>query len=404
MTFFLICDILYIMKIKQTIFKIATILLILIFFTIIDYVIGKFPIKDLNIQQFAMVSLNGNLLYGGYGEYILQSQPLVFYKGYSTEKIAGVTKYKINSKGFRGEEFSKIKPPGKIRIIFLGGSSMFNLGWEDDSTTIVKELGKKDNIIEVLNCGIPGYTSSQELALLIHEMIDYNPDIVISLTGWNDINWGIITENYQGLSPLYNELDDSLERFISNDQKIFQNIILGFINLLNKSNIFRQVSIKLKNKKLIQREKEMDLKYSKENIDKKAETIIQYFVNNCYKMKKISSSFSFKYIVFLQPTVVMKETPSKLEIKITQDKDWSIYYSNAKYLYSSYFGKIKEKLNNKEIMFVDINKDPRFIYSNKTLFIDDTHTNKQGNQIIAEIIYQTLLENEILENNKTKSE
>ena len=42
----------------------------------------------------------------------------------------------INTLGFRGSDFSEIKPPNTYRIFMLGGSTMFGAGATSDETTI----------------------------------------------------------------------------------------------------------------------------------------------------------------------------------------------------------------------------------------------------------------------------
>ena len=42
----------------------------------------------------------------------------------------------INGLGFRGDEFSEIKPPNTHRIFMVGGSTMFGAGATSDKTTI----------------------------------------------------------------------------------------------------------------------------------------------------------------------------------------------------------------------------------------------------------------------------
>ena len=42
----------------------------------------------------------------------------------------------INSLGFRGDEFSEIKPSNTYRIFMVGGSTMFGAGATSDKTTI----------------------------------------------------------------------------------------------------------------------------------------------------------------------------------------------------------------------------------------------------------------------------
>ncbi|MCH2405791.1 MAG: hypothetical protein MK200_06320, partial [Nitrosopumilus sp.] len=72
----------------------------------------------------------------------------------STESIT------INSLGFRGAEFSNIKPLNTYRIFMVGGSTMFGAGATSDETTIPgylqQFLNEKDFgfDIEVINSGI----------------------------------------------------------------------------------------------------------------------------------------------------------------------------------------------------------------------------------------------------------
>ena len=42
----------------------------------------------------------------------------------------------INDLGFRGAEFSEVKPPNTYRIFMVGGSTMFGAGATSDNTTI----------------------------------------------------------------------------------------------------------------------------------------------------------------------------------------------------------------------------------------------------------------------------
>ena len=78
----------------------------------------------------------------------------------------------INSLGFRGNEFFKIKPDMTYRIFMLGGSPMFGYGASSDETTIpgyMQEFLNEEDFgfdIEVINSGIQAADSSKELKLL----------------------------------------------------------------------------------------------------------------------------------------------------------------------------------------------------------------------------------------------
>jgi len=99
----------------------------------------------------------------------------------------------INSLGFRGDEFLKIKPDRTYRIFMLGGSPMFGYGATSDETTIpgfMQEfLSKKDFgfNIEVINSGIQAADSNRELNFVKRTLITFSPDLVIVYDGWNDL-------------------------------------------------------------------------------------------------------------------------------------------------------------------------------------------------------------------------
>jgi len=113
----------------------------------------------------------------------------------------------INSLGFRGNEFLKIKPDMTHRIFMLGGSPMFGYGASSDETTIpgyMQEFLNKTDFgfdIEVINSGMQAADSSKELKLLKQRLITFSPDLVIMYDGWNDLRSNIspneLKENWE---------------------------------------------------------------------------------------------------------------------------------------------------------------------------------------------------------------
>lgn len=98
----------------------------------------------------------------------------------------------INSRGFRGEEFTTFKAPGVVRIVTLGASSTFGYYSRDDQTypaQLEKQLGERcaDNQrYEVINLGIPHLDSGNIAALFLAEGIALDPDVVTFYEGVND--------------------------------------------------------------------------------------------------------------------------------------------------------------------------------------------------------------------------
>lgn len=118
-------------------------------------------------------------------EYVLRKNAIFITK-------EGVT-YKTNKKGLRGTEYSYEKPSDVHRILMLGDSYLFGWGLNlDDTLPVILEkcLNKK---YEVINAGIYGYNTVQEIEYLKREGIRYNPDVVIIYFVMNDIEpqWNV---------------------------------------------------------------------------------------------------------------------------------------------------------------------------------------------------------------------
>jgi lysophospholipase L1-like esterase len=98
---------------------------------------------------------------------------------------------RINSMGFRGQEFSKTKGDA-YRIIALGESSTFGITlrpddkpWPELLEQLIHERLKPVRPVEVINAGIPAAALPQNVYRLKHELLALDPDLVISYHGFN---------------------------------------------------------------------------------------------------------------------------------------------------------------------------------------------------------------------------
>ena len=100
---------------------------------------------------------------------------------------------KYNSDGFRGPEISNEKPNNTIRIFLVGGSTLANAEYADELFTTKGQMQQKidelnlDVEIEIINAAIASAKSWHELQLAEEKLYDFNPDIIIHYTGWNDL-------------------------------------------------------------------------------------------------------------------------------------------------------------------------------------------------------------------------
>lgn len=72
------------------------------------------------------------------------------------------------------------------RIICLGDSCTFFSTSGNPYSVLLEDLLSPTNRVQVLNASVPGYSSTQGLAWLKNELLDYRPDIVTVYFGWND--------------------------------------------------------------------------------------------------------------------------------------------------------------------------------------------------------------------------
>jgi uncharacterized protein YjbI with pentapeptide repeats/lysophospholipase L1-like esterase len=116
------------------------------------------------------------------------------------EPQSSKSKIELNSKGFRGVEFSEIKEDNTIRIFTVGGSTTYGNGVSDEYTypaILQKKINelKLEKNIEIINAGYGGAWSKTETDLIKNKLLQYEPDIFIIYDGWNEIQNEVFNKN-----------------------------------------------------------------------------------------------------------------------------------------------------------------------------------------------------------------
>ncbi|MBI82893.1 MAG: hypothetical protein CMJ81_06835 [Planctomycetaceae bacterium] len=108
---------------------------------------------------------------------------------------------KSNSLGFRDREHPVEKPEGTYRVLVLGDSISMGLMVKDREDIFPNVLERRLKTLqenaEVLNFGVSGYNTRQEVATLVKKGLVYDPDLVVVQYCLNDrmeMNGGIIRE------------------------------------------------------------------------------------------------------------------------------------------------------------------------------------------------------------------
>lgn len=109
---------------------------------------------------------------------------------------------KINGLGFRDERQSYAqKPAGTVRVFITGGSTAWGSGAPSQKETIAYLLEAMLNAraggrrYEVINAAYPAWSTTQEKILIQQVIVDLKPDVVIMVSGNNDVHWSFSGED-----------------------------------------------------------------------------------------------------------------------------------------------------------------------------------------------------------------
>lgn len=132
----------------------------------------------------------------------------------------------INSCGMRDQERPIAKPPGTFRIALLGDSFAFGWGVEQEQTfaarleTKLNTRASPDRRFEVLNFGVPGYSTFQEVARFEESGLDFDPDVVLVFFVDNDFGMPFFIRDIYNPGSILDALTFARRSWRGTDSKI----------------------------------------------------------------------------------------------------------------------------------------------------------------------------------------
>ena len=274
------------------------------------------------------------------------------------------THVKVNSKGLREDkEYEYEKPEGIRRIVVLGDSYTWGFGVEaNERFTEVLENELLKNV-QVINMGVSGYGSDQELLLLKNEGLKYQPDLVLVAFCGNDP-----TDNCNTHHSFYYK-----PRFILNDEK---ELVLTNVPVpRNELSFFESLEVYL---------------YFHSHT-------VHFFADRI-----MAGRFKFTEDQFIEP---MKDRPTStqecynLTTRILKEIDTVAKTNNAKTLIVivTALGEQSDILvefgKENDIPVLDLSKNVGFV---KQYCLHEGHWNPTGHKYAAELIYDKLIEEELI--------
>ena len=111
----------------------------------------------------------------------------------------------VNAQGYRGPVVKIPKPPGIFRIVSLGGSTTYGAFLDSYEKTyphqLQLELAEAYGLdhIEVVNAGVPGYSSWETAVNFLLRIQDLDPDLITVYHAVNDLETRLVSpESYSG--------------------------------------------------------------------------------------------------------------------------------------------------------------------------------------------------------------
>lgn len=152
------------------------------------------------------------------------------------------TDLKINSQGFRGPEPSSSL--STHRVIVLGDSIAFgnNLPLEETlSFQLQQRLISQGRDVEILNFGVGGYDTLQEVSLLETRGLKYHPDLVVVTYCLNDISIASVNaDSLQRMQPAHTYVlyELRLAQLISRSIELIRT--KNWLKHMNEPDVFRR--------------------------------------------------------------------------------------------------------------------------------------------------------------------
>lgn len=285
--------------------------------------------------------------------------------------------FETSSMGFRGPEFSPEKPEGVYRIVVVGGSAVVTGRTEADLfTTLLDdrlEAAFPDRDFEVINAGVPGYTSTQELFLFETQVVGWQPDMLIIYDGRNDMFEGSMPD-YQ---PNWNQRNKETIAYLNGQEDPLREHLFTW-DLLSRY--------------LISPETYPGREYSNPDgggFDYQVhEAALDNYEANLKSMLILAHGYGIEVVMAFQPSIITTNKP------LTQEEEDILNSLAPKFVAAHAELLPQAALRMETLAEVDatpyVNFLPLFDDMEDRAFLDDVHQTDAANALIADSLFELI--------------
>ncbi len=273
-------------------------------------------------------------------------------------------------------------------MIVVGGSAAFGLRVPEHAT-FAAGLESKLAGVEVLNAGVSGYLSAQELALVVTRLLDLGPDVLVVFDGWNDVydpywwsRFGDGTRAHPGVNNGFRSSEDRLVRYGEIQQDPLVALLEAGRTLLHRSSVLGALASWLRS------EPGADPGGSLSDAQRSA--IARRYVANLRKLHDLTNARGIGLLVVVQPELGQHTTPEKrsqLEGRSTADFiSGDAYVAHFPEIYPGFRRQVVPALRSSGVRVMDASARFASLPAPKALFVDAVHLSPKGHEQMAQLL------------------
>lgn len=382
-------------KIKTAVFSLIPVLLLLIVLEITGRIIYPFdPDKRALIKaerdphvQLSYVSTDGNGKTIFYDIHRKKTRYLPFL-GWIGEPHTDLPTIKTNELGFRDKSLQPRKH-NEYRIVILGGSTAWGMGASSNDKTVAGVLESQLNTssdkysYRVMNGAYPGWQSRQELTTLIEFYDEFDPDMVIALTGWNDVY--VLTSGEDPDLQMRRE-SGMLAKAVKETLQPMSTMY-ALRKLAGSLGIWRLV-VHFREKMHLASPPSVSVSYDAEN----AKRIIPGMVDRYLTMANFSRRHGARLVLAIQPDIYTTGKILTQEEQAVSDR-YTSKFINIENAYPKYradfLNHLQKQFADSEVAVLDLSGI--FDDLGDPVYLDHCHFNDLGYQKIAGILHNSII-------------
>jgi lysophospholipase L1-like esterase len=298
-----------------------------------------------------------------HGGIVWTLDPFLLYRNRPSQRSAAGSV--VNAQGFRGADWTREKRPGVARVFVLGGSVAWGWGIDDDAQAIPALMqARLGPSVEVLNAAVIGYLSVQELILLETELLDWSPDAIVVLDGWNDFYFAALTpEGERPTSITFRELEAILERGRETGR-----------NVLRQSALWRGVERRVAGDPVHAR------------VCRDRPEVVPAYRRNLEVMARLGKAYGLKVVLASQPEVSQRTPPVAAELADYFERELcgEGYFEVARARYPALRAAARDVAAANDATFVDCTPVVDAVPGDA--FVDGCHLTPAGNAAVADAL------------------